>query len=65
MFHVFKKERKMKNKDGKGWKEGNGEEDKKGEMKGRREGRNGPRNQVLAELQVEVHLSTWPRTDVI
>lgn len=41
------------------------EEDKKGEMKGRREGRNGPRNQVLAELQVEVHLSTWPRTDVI
>lgn len=49
----------------KGWKEGNGEEDKKGEMKGRREGRNGPRNQVLAELQVEVHLSTWPRTDVI
>ena len=49
----------------KGWKEENGEEDKKEEMKGRREGSNGPRNQVLAELQVEVHLSTWPRTDVI
>lgn len=48
----------------KGWKEENGEEDKKEEMKGRKEGSNGPRNQVLAELQVEVYLSTWPRTEV-
>ena len=45
--------------------EGGREERRKEEKKGRRERSSGPRTQILAKLQVEVHLSTWPRTDVI